>query len=811
MRDRAGGWLSREPLGFPCRVVLDADVEVPRGAALRLMKALALAAAAHTGDGDGRLRLRVRPDRPAAGGPLAAAVRWTDDGLEADLDPAWLDPGRDLAEVRTAARDAVAAAGDAPAPRPTGPETPAARGSAAKVLLFKNVFSRDVDRGDAGHVNPGTHYLISALHAAGVGTVLLDGKHPLQDVCDRPPAMDQALRPDEFLDDPAELERALADHPDLTVVALTVLERSFAQVRDLCRFVRARSRAWIAVGGVMPTLTPEHAFVHLPDADVVIRGDGEEALPALARALAGRGVDDGLDDGALRRLGAIDGLLARAGGRTLAARADRTQCVADLDGLDLDFSFFERPNVEAGLSLSTSRGCVYACRFCSVLDKRRWRAPGADWVLRQLDAYGRRLVTLYGDAGAVPPAARAVQLWDDDFFLDRERAAAVLRGMAARGFTCTFVQGTVASFFERDGRKITRTVDEALLDAIPASLFREMRGLKLGTENFADRELKRLGKPYDYARIRALAGALARRGIPQDHYWIVCNRQTSLDDLLDNLTKIAELRWLIGEGFKVLQPSWLMSLFPTALYRSAQRRGEERAIPTLGTLRDAGRPEWDYAFVTPEIPERTEVYEVVRRFPEGMHFGAAGEPGERYDGIYADDDRRYTRVFAAARATLQRLSRELAGRDGAADAAARLRIDVALARHLGAMDPVPDGLVRRLAPGLRGGLERGAGGEQLRAYLEVLLTEARRQDALTTPVEVQAGAGGVTLLAGEPGARLELAVEPAAGDPPCAFRTRNLAFVVRAGMEDAGQRDRGRHVIEALRDVLTRLDTTPLD
>lgn len=815
LHDRQGAWLSREPVGFPGRVVLEAPAETPAGLRLRVMKALALAVAEVTGAGPGVdwLRIRVGEDPPGASGVLAASVTALDGALVIDIGPAWLDPAHGLVAGRAAARDAVAAGRDAieraTAADPT--PTPERDGPPPEVLLFKNVFTKDVDRGDAHHVNPGVHYLISALHAAGIETVLLDGKHPLQDVCECPPQVGQVLRPEQFLTDPAELERALDRHPDLTLVVLTVLERSFAQVRDLCRFVRERSRAWIAVGGVLPTLTPEHAFVHLPDADVLVRGDGEQALPALARALAGRPLDDGLDDTTVAQLGRLDGLLARAGTRTLASRIDRVQCVADLDRLDLDFSFLQRHNVEAGLSLSTSRGCVYACRFCSVLDKRRWRAPSAGWVLRQLDRYERRLIEIYGAPDRVARDARLLQLWDDDFFIDRGRAAAILAGMADRGFTTSFVQGTVASFFERDGRKVSRRVDEALLDAIPRSLFTDLRGLKLGTENFNDRELKRLGKPYDYTRIRALAEALARRGLPQDHYWIICNRQTSLDDLLDNLCKIAELRWLAGEGFKILQPSWLMNLFPTALYRSCQVRGTDREQPTLGTLAEPGCPEWDYPFVIPERPARQEVFEVLRRFPRGMHFGVADPPRDLYDGPYEEGDPEYTRVFGALEHTLRQLSDRLAAVDGAGAAATRLRIDDALARHLGAMRRVPDGLLRRLAPGLPDGSDPAAAATRLLVYLDELLAEAGRRGTLPGPVESLVEDGRIILSAGGDGARVELGVEPAAGDPPCAFRTRNLAFVVRGGMDTAEQRDGGRRVIEAFQAAIQRLDTAPLD
>jgi radical SAM superfamily enzyme YgiQ (UPF0313 family) len=783
---RTGHGLVKDPVGFPHVVTLRCpEGTLAEAGKLRLMKAFSLAVeslreAGRCPVGEARIDLVVDPG--SRGEPVCRR------GPVFTLPASWVEGANEsLAALREAVLALVERERDGIVQhRPPGGA--AGRGGRAKVLLFRNIFTKDVDSGDALQVNPGVHYLISSLMRAGVSLVLLDAKIPLQDVCRTPPDVSATLAPREFIGDPGELERALDEHPDLDLVCLTLLERSFGQVRHLCRFVRDRSRALIAVGGVFPTVTPEHCFAHLPEADIIVRGDGERVLPEIVRVVAGR--SDGLD---VEPLGRLEGVLARSGDLSISSRIDRTNRVMDLDASVLDFSFLERENVENGLSLSTSRGCIYSCRFCSVMDKKLWRARSVRAVMADLEAYGRRLEEIYGSADRVPASARRLQIWDDDFFLEPRRAAELLGRMTGAGFTTTFLQGTVSSFYRKEGRRITRELDEELLDSIPRDFFTKVGGLKIGTENFCDRELGRLGKPYDYERIRGLVLALARRRLGQDHYMILCNRRTTLDDLLENIEKITELRWAAGASFSVLEPSWLINLFPTALYRSCQLSGTELDQPNAGILSEEGYPELDYPLVIPERPERREVFEIARRFPSGMHFGAAGRPDWVFEGVYDPDDADYLRVFDHVRKVL------LERRDRTDDPGERFRVEEALATRLSGKRWLPAGVLARVAPGL-----------------DIVPSALESSLRLVRYLERVLGGMGCTLDPVPEGIRIELEgveflVQRWAEGVPCAFHTRNLAFVVRSAMDSESRRQAVGPIIERLREVATRNDDEELE
>ncbi len=130
-----------------------------------------------------------------------------------------------------------------------------------RVLFFESLMNTDMPHNDR-EISQGVLHMASQMRAMGVDVVLANVKM----------AITGEDRSAPFLDG---LDAALQG-PPIGLICITLLEGYFDGVVRLIEAIRERGcRAHIAVGGVMPTLAPEHVMAHLPDVSFVCRGDGE--------------------------------------------------------------------------------------------------------------------------------------------------------------------------------------------------------------------------------------------------------------------------------------------------------------------------------------------------------------------------------------------------------------------------------------------------------------------------------------------------------------------------------------------------------
>ncbi len=481
-----------------------------------------------------------------------------------------------------------------------------------KVLLFRNILDSDEKEQGSSPFHQGVFYLASALLSSGIPVVLSDLKVSRLDE-DGPHGL-------------KALGRLLKAHPDINLAGLTLLDSYFEEARRLLIFLRSRTRAFLAVGGLMPTLNPREVFAHLPEAHLVVRGAGEEVLPRIMGIVGSSHAGEGLNPNQRRALSGLEGTLFGDAGGCLWAGAHRVLRILDLDRSGLDFSLLERRNVASGHSFSLSRGCRYGCTFCTSMDKGRFSGKSSEDFGRLLAAYGRRLRELYGSWAKVPQAAFGIGFYDDDFFSDGQRAAAILRIAKKSPFFVRFLQTAINSFFLKRGGRPSDELDDAVLDSLDQADFMPKFGrgdsdelrrpfLYIGTESFCDRELERLGKGYRYEKVEKAALALSRRGIRQAHHFIVSNVRTTIEDLLESLSRIVRLEKLCGEPFEILEPviPHLMSFYPTASYLRLERDGLLGQVELRGTLRLKGYPEFDYPLVERDVPLDPDVREFAER------------------------------------------------------------------------------------------------------------------------------------------------------------------------------------------------------
>src|SRR5439155_1378637 len=260
------------------------------------------------------------------------------------------------------------------------------------------------------------------------------------------------------------IERLIRDvEPD--VVGLSVMTFQRATALKIARLIHAlRPSARIVVGGYDPSLATE-AFEACPDVDFIVRGEGEQTLCELLRAIEDRGP-------ARAALRSIGGLSYRDGTR-FVHNAPRPV-------IPLASTALRLPNRDArvlrGYTLlgrtvdvvETSRGCTYDCSFCSIIEMR-----GRNFHPYAID----RVLADIGDARA--HGAEAIFLVDDNITLDVARFEALCRAIIESGFNDAeyFVQAMTAPIAQHGARL--------------APLMRQagFRYVFLGIENVLDEDL----------------------------------------------------------------------------------------------------------------------------------------------------------------------------------------------------------------------------------------------------------------------------------------------------------------------------------
>ena len=153
----------------------------------------------------------------------------------------------------------------------------------------------------------------------------------------------------------------------------------------------------IVFGGLHPSTLPEESL-STGNVDYVVRGEGEEVMLRLHRALRGES-----DPTELLGISFIrDGVIYNNSEAPL---------IPEIDQIPLfPYHLFEHPKYDRGF-MTTSRGCPYRCSYCSqrLLTGTTYRYKSAEKIIDELDI----LVNKYGQ--------KAVVFYDDNFCLKARR------------------------------------------------------------------------------------------------------------------------------------------------------------------------------------------------------------------------------------------------------------------------------------------------------------------------------------------------------------------------------------------------------
>lgn len=286
-----------------------------------------------------------------------------------------------------------------------------------------------------------------------------------------------------FVDQRAEenwrlrLDEALETDP-VAVGITTMTGPMVADALDMAQHVKQRSKVPVVWGGTHVTLWPEQSIAS-PAVDCIVLGPGEVIFRDLvARLAAGEPLRD------------LPGTWGKDGDRVYRNPMAPLSDFSRLPGIPYDVLDFSRyiytHRRHRMLDYLSSRGCPNECTYCynSSFHRGRWSARPAKVVLADLD----RLKAAYD--------VDAVYFLDDNFFIRKSRAEAIIRGMPGLGLKYE-IQGvdiqTIAAMSDAELDMLEETGLLKITIGVE-SMGRRIRGLikKWGSPDAVRAQLRRL-------------------------------------------------------------------------------------------------------------------------------------------------------------------------------------------------------------------------------------------------------------------------------------------------------------------------------
>lgn len=293
---------------------------------------------------------------------------------------------------------------------------------------------------------------------------------------------------------------------------------------------RAAPDAKIVWGGVHATVAPDSVLSETY-IDFVVRGEGEETLPALIECLESGGDPAAVNGVSFRRDGAI------------VHNPDRG--FIDFNSISLDWSLLNPADYvimhgrERWFSFITSRGCPMGCLFCYNLNvnKRKWRSWSIEKTKQELEKI-------------LAAGVDGVFFIDDNFAVNRARILEITNYLADRGihWRCDMPANLLTDDF--------------------AGGLRNCRTIFCGAESGSPRVLKSFHKPTTPDDILNAAMTMKKYGINGSFSWIIGSPVEEPEDLrltLELVERVRRIKPDIIQQIKIYTPYPGSELYSLAL------------------------------------------------------------------------------------------------------------------------------------------------------------------------------------------------------------------------------------------------------
>jgi radical SAM superfamily enzyme YgiQ (UPF0313 family) len=210
----------------------------------------------------------------------------------------------------------------------------------------------------------------------------------------------------------------MLDHMKPDLVGITSMTSNFPAAEYIAKFVKLRCpESLVVMGGVHATFMHREILAETPEADIIVRYEGEFTMAELAATL---------ENG--RSLKEVNGISFRDEGRVIS-NPDRER-IEDLDCLPFPAHHLLEPKIKKYFMYTsppvlTTRGCPFSCIYCSTMafHGRKYRTRSVTNVVLELEY----LIDHY--------KVDKVSFIDDNFTMQPIRVFALCQEMKKRGLS----------------------------------------------------------------------------------------------------------------------------------------------------------------------------------------------------------------------------------------------------------------------------------------------------------------------------------------------------------------------------------------
>ncbi len=330
--------------------------------------------------------------------------------------------------------------------------------------------------------------------------------------------------------------RIREEKPDIIGVTSTTENRF--QSFKLIRIARkAHPSALTVLGGPHASMAAEDALAHIPELDLVVRGEGEITMLELCRAYEKAGRDR---ERLVPLLSSIEGISYRASDGLVVANPPRAP-IPDLDVLPfpafhlVPFKKYNftievpgRGSLQA-INIMASRGCPFDCNFCATPINwgRHVRTRSPENVVREIEEHIRER------------GARVIFFYDDTFNANPKRVERI----------CDLILERKLDVFWRAEVRVD-LIDRPLLEKMKrAGLFHISFGIEAGSERVR-REV--IHKKIDIGNFHNLVGWCLELGIIPNVFFIFSHPTETWEEAQETVNIIERYRGQVEASVAVL-------------------------------------------------------------------------------------------------------------------------------------------------------------------------------------------------------------------------------------------------------------------